>query len=514
MRTRLCAVVLCGVAMTACIRRPTANPDIIVTSLTSGPNNLDPRVGTDDSSQKLHDLIFDNLVKLDEHLRVVPRLAERLEHPDPLTYIAYLRHGVRFHDGRDLTAADVVYTFESTLAPSFVSPKKGGLRELARVEARDPYTVVFTLKAPFESFPINLNVMPIVPNGAGLDIKEHPIGTGPYRFVRYDVDDKIELQANRDYFDGAPKNAGLIMKIVPDEVMRGLELRKGTMDLVINDVSPDIVHQLHDDRRLQVIEAPGVDYQYIGLNCQDPALKDVKVRMAISYAIDRHAIVDYLRRGLATPAPGILPPLSWAAATDIDTYPRDLGKARTLLDAAGLKDPDGDGPQPRLHLTLKVSNIEFNRLQSAVVQQNLRDVGIDLDVRTYEFATLYADVLAGNFQMYFLQWTGGSLADPDILRRAFHSTQMPPEGFNRGRFSDPLVDSLLDDATASTDPAHRLAVFQEVQRQIAAKVPYISLWHKTNVAVGQRTLAGIHLSPLGDFLFLKDVARVPAGPAN
>ena len=143
-----------------------------------------------------------------------------------------------------------------------------------------------------------------------------------------------------------------------------------------------------------------------------------------------------------------------------------------------------------------------------MIQQNLRTVGIDLDVRTYEFATLFSDVLKGNFQMYALQWTAGSLADPDILRRVFHSKQVPPEGFNRGHFSDPRVDALLDEASSSTDEAHRLALFQDVQRLLAVDLPYISLWNKTNFIVAQQSLAGVRVSTLGDLTFLKDVARV------
>ena len=160
-----------------------------------------------------------------------------------------------------------------------------------------------------------------------------------------------------------------------------------------------------------------------------------------------------------------------------------------------------------------MSNTEFNRLQSSVIQQDLGRVGIALDVRTYEFATLYADVLSGNFQLFTLQWTAGALADPDILRRVFHSGQVPPAGFNRGRYSNPRVDALLDEASEAADQERRLALYGEVQRIVAADVPYISLWHKTNVAVAQRGIAGVHLTPLADYYFLKDVSRV-AAPAN
>jgi peptide/nickel transport system substrate-binding protein len=161
----------------------------------------------------------------------------------------------------------------------------------------------------------------------------------------------------------------------------------------------------------------------------------------------------------------------------------------------------------RFTLSLKVSNIEYNRLQSSVIQQDLRVIGVGLDVRMYEFATLYGDVLKGNFQMFTLQWSGGASADPDILRRVFHSRQTPPFGFNRGYFSDARVDRLLDRATVSTDDQERKRLFGEVQKIVASEVPYISLWNKTNVVVAQRTLAGVHVSPAADWLFLKDVFR-------
>jgi len=240
---------------------------------------------------------------------------------------------------------------------------------------------------------------------------------------------------------------------------------------------------------------------------RDPVLKDVRVRQAIGYAIDRQAIIDYLRRGMAIPATGILPPISWAFDPDAFAFSYDPARARALLDEAGYADPDGEGPAPRLRLTLKMSSNEFNRLQGAVVQENLRAVGIDLEVRTYEFATLFADVLAGSFQMYFLQWTGGAVADPDILRRVFHSDQTPPAGFNRGGFSDPRVDRLLDEATTSTGEAQRRLLYNRAQRLIAEQAPYISLWCKTNVIVAQRDRRGIHPLPTVDFAFLKDVER-------
>jgi peptide/nickel transport system substrate-binding protein len=495
------------VASTACLDRPVANPNVLVVAVASAPNDLDPRVAADDVSQKAAQLIYNGLMTFDEQLRAVPDLAERLDNPEPTEYIVTLRRGVRFHDGHELTSADVVYTFRSLLEPDFVTPHKGAFQLLESIDASDRYTVVFRLREPFGSFPVALVLPQIVPDGASRSLREHPVGTGPYRFVSYAVDDRLDLAAYDDYFRGRPRNDGIVLKIVPDNIMAGLELRKGTTDIVVNDLPPDIIAQLERDGRLAATQSPGVDYQYIGLNLRDPVLKDVRVRQAIGYAIDRRAIIDYLRRGMAIPATGILPPISWAFDPDAFSFSYDPSRARALLDEAGYPDPGGERPAPRLHLTLKMSSNEFNRLQGAVVQQNLRAVGIELEVRTYEFATLFADVVAGNFQMYFLQWTGGAVADPDILRRVFHSDQTPPGGFNRGGFSDPRVDRLLDEATTSTDDAQRRTLYNRAQRLIAEQAPYISLWCKTNVIVAQRDLRGIRPLPTVDFAFLKDVER-------
>jgi peptide/nickel transport system substrate-binding protein len=511
---RLCtlaAAVLLAVAVASCGPAREEPDGVITLAVPSSPNNLDPRVGSDEVSQKIHQLVFSTLLALDERLQVGPGLASGWTTPTPTTYVVTLRRGVRFHDGHELTSDDVVHTFRSFLAPDFISPRKGAYRMLSDVRAIDRYTVEFVLKEPFGSFPINL-VMPIVPEDATAALRDRPVGTGPYRFVSFAADDRVVLAPFQEFHGGAPRNDGVVIKVVPDDTMRGLELRKGAIDLVVNDLAPDIVHQLREEPGLQVVEGPGTDYAYAGINLRDPVLRDVRVRQALSHAVDRAAIVEHLRRGLAEPAVGILPPMSWAFTPDVATYPHDPARARALLDEAGYPDPDGDGPQPRLHLTLKVSSTEFNRLQSSVLQQDFARVGVALDVRTYEFATLYADVLKGNFQLYTLQWVG--VSDPDMLRRVFHTRQMPPNGFNRGFFSDPEFDALIDRATVSVDDAERTRLYTEAQRLISREVPYISLWYKTNVAVAQRALTGLRLSPSADFLFLRNVTRTDTSIAG
>jgi peptide/nickel transport system substrate-binding protein len=458
--------------------------------------------------------VFSPLLDRGDDLRIRPGLADRLDHPDPLTYVAHLRRGVRFHDGHELTARDVVYTFTSILDPALPSPFKGAFRELADVRALDDYTVRFTLTEPFPAFPNQLvGVPPIVPADAGDSLRTFPIGTGPYRFVRYDVDDTLELSAFEGFWDGLPNNAGIRLRVIPDDTMRGLELRKRSVDLVVNDLPPDIVHQLERSESFRVTRSPGLDFFYLGVNLRDSALRDVRVRHAVAYAIDREAIIRYLRRGLARPASGLIPDLAWAHEADVHQFTHDPARSARLLDEAGFRDPDGDGPLPRLRLTLSISTSEETRLQATAIQHDLRAVGVDLEIRSYEFATFFNDVLRGRFQLFALQWVGGAMVDPDMLRRVFHSREVPPDGFNRGHYANPEADRLLDLATTTIDEGERLGYYRAAQRIIAADAPYIPIWNRTNVILAQPSLDGLHINPVGDFSALRDVRRRSA-PAS
>jgi peptide/nickel transport system substrate-binding protein len=412
--------------------------------------------------------------------------------------------GVRFHDGREMTAADVVYTYRRFLDPAVGSTRRGAYRDLASVEATGPHTVAFRLKAPSASFPINL-VMGIVPEGTGAEAARRPIGSGPYRLQSFAPDDHVLLAAFDGYYRGRASNDGLLFKVVPDATMRGLELRKGTVDLVVNDLVPDLVHRLRGDPALTVHEGAGTDYAYLAFNLRDPRLRDVRVRHAIGYAIDQDAIVRHLRRGLARPATGIVPPMSWAYEPDVLRLTYDPARSRALLDQAGLVDRDGAGPEPRFGLTLTTSTDERARLQAAVIQQQLAQVGVAIEVRSFEFSTMLQDVVRGNTQLYTLQYVG--VTDPDMLRRAFHSSQIPPNGFNRGHYVNPDLDRVIDAATAAIDPEERLRLYQEAQRIVAADAPYVSLWVMTNVAVARAGLEGVALSPIADFAFMRDVQK-------
>jgi peptide/nickel transport system substrate-binding protein len=502
--TRLLLAGAVAAACASCGGPPPAPPGTIVVALANSPVNLDPAVGLDEASQKLHQLLYSSLMKVDGELRVVPDLATRFDTTDSQTYIVEIPRGVWFHDGREMAAADVAFTYRRFLDPKFSSGRKGAYRDLASVDAVGSHTVAFRLKAPSASFPINL-VMGIVPEGTGADAARRPIGSGPYRLASFAPDDHVLLTAFDKYYRGPARNDGLLFKVVPDATMRALELRKGTVDLVVNELVPDVVHGLRRDGGLGVHEGPGTDYAYLAFNFRDSRLRDVRVRHAIGHAIDTGAIVHHLRRGLARPATGIVPPMSWAYEPDVVRFDYDPDRARALLDEAGLGDRDGPGPAPRLRLTLTTSTDERARLQAAVIQQQLAEVGIAVEVRSFEFQTMLQDVVRGNTQLYTLQYVG--VTDPDMLRRAFHSAQIPPNGFNRGHYVNPELDQVIDAATSALDPNERLRLYKAAQRIVAADAPYISLWVMTNIAVAQAGISGVTLSPIADFGFMRELQK-------
>jgi peptide/nickel transport system substrate-binding protein len=494
---RLLAI-LCLLPLLTCSSRP--DPDRLVMLIESSPTNLDPRVGIDAQSERIDNLIFDDLLSRGDDLSVAPGLAERWDIPNPLTYVFHLRRGVKFHNGSSLTARDVKWTFDSLLEGKIRSTKAANYRLVDRVDAPDDSTVIFHLKEPDSPLLWNLSdgALGIVPYGSLEEMTRHPVGSGPFKFVSAETDHEVILDRNDDYWGEKAKPARVRFAVVPDATTQALELRKGSGDVAINSLTPDTVLTLAREPTLAVERGPGTRLAYLAFNLRDPILKDVRVRQAIAYALDRQPMIDYLWRGQAQLARSVLPPQSWAYDGDVPLYAHDPDKASRLLDAAGYPAVNG----VRFHLTMKTSTDENTRLMVAVMQQQLRAVGIALDIRSFEFATFFSDVTHGAFQMYGLRWIGGN-EDPDIFEYAFHSAKFPPNGANRGFYSNPKVDALIDRARREVNPAVRKPLYTEVQRALAEDLPYIDLWYLDNVMVHTRRVRNLKLNPAGNYDFLK-----------
>ncbi len=484
----------------ACSRVPAASSGEVVFLIESSPANLDPRIATDAQSQHLDALLFSSLVRADSHFQLLPDLALRWRQPDPLTWVFHLRSGVRFHDGRPLTSADVKYTFDSILNGQILTPKRGALRLLASVDSPTPQTVVFHLRQPYASFLWSL-VRPaigIVPAGSGPELSLFPIGSGPFRFVRSRPDEDVLLERNASYFAGAPSIPRLRFRIVPDATTRALELRRGTADIAVNSLAPDMTKVLAQSPQLEMLSQPGATIAYIVFNFDDPSLSRLAVRQALAFATDRASIIRYLLRGQARLASSLLPPSHWAFDPHLPQFPYDPARASALLDSAGfLPSPNG----VRLRLTMKVSTDESTRLLAEVLQDQWRKAGIALEIRPLELATLLSDVSRGSFQLTTLRWIGAN-DDPDIFDYVFNSAKIPPAGANRGHYRNPALDALLDRARVEQNPQTRLALLLQIQSIVATDLPYLLLWFPDTICLHNRRVSDIHLDPTGNYDFL------------
>ena len=501
---RLVAGFLLMAGLTGC-RGRTADPRTVVMIIESSPNNLDLRQGTDAQSERVGGVIFDALVKKDEHYNLQPWIATRWEQPDPETLVIHLRDGVRFHDGRPLEAEDVAWTIRSMIDGTLITAKGGAFASVDRVEVRDRLTLTVRLKYPDAGLLFNMSdgLFGVVPRGSGRDFGLHPVGSGPFRFVSAVQDKEVVVARNPDYWAGPPKVDGVHFTVVPDAITSALELRKGSADLASNVLTFDMLHTLQQAPNIKVEAGESSVVIYTNFNVKDPQLRDRRVRQAIACATNKQAIVDAIWRGQARLAATLLPAGHWAAASDAElaTYSHDVARAETLLDEAGFhRGPDG----VRLRITLKTSTDETTRLMAAVLQQQLRAAGIRLEIRSAEFGTFYSDVTRGAFQMYALRWIGSN-EDPDIFRYAYGSTAFPPKGANRGRYSNPRVDALLKAAAGETDQAKRRTEYVEVQKILAEDLPGIPLWYPNNEVVHSRRIEGVRPSGSGTFDYLRDI---------
>jgi peptide/nickel transport system substrate-binding protein len=477
------------------------DPRTVVFLIESSPANLDPRIGTDAQSQRIDALLFDGLVQRDARFQFTPALAERWEQPNPRTVTFHLRGGVRFHDGRPLTARDVLWTINSMRTGVVITPRAAAYASVDSMEAPDEHTVVFHLKHADNFLLTNLSTgaIGIVPEGSGRDFWQHPVGTGPFRFVSQQMDQDVVVERNPSSWAVVPGLERVRFAVVPDAITESLELEKGSGDVAVNSLPMDSLAVLAARPNLQFDETEGTEIQYLGFNLRDPLFKDVRVRRAIACAIDRELIIKTLLGGHARPALSLLPTSHWAWTGDVARYDYDPVRAAKLLDEAGFK-PGRDGV--RIRLTMKTSTLEETRLLAAVLQQELARVGIALDIRSYETATFLSDVRRGAFQMYSLRWIGGN-EQPDIFTFVFSTASFSPQGANRSHYSNARLDGLLDDAAQSGDAARRRNDYIEAQQILASDLPAINLWYPNTLVVHNWRLMHVVPSPSGSYSFLE-----------
>jgi peptide/nickel transport system substrate-binding protein len=407
-----------------------AQSGTLVIAIELPPQGFDPRFSTTfQMSARIMQLIYDTLLVKDEKFEFVPSLAERFEESDDhRTFTFHIRSGVTFHNGKPLTSADVKYTFDSILSPATKSPIRGAVEKIASIEAPDPLTVVFHASEPYYTFIGNLPAIGIIPDGAGAEMKDSPVGSGPYRFLSYQEGAEIKLEANSNYWGGTPNIPRVHIKVVTDNSARQAELMSGGVDLAYNaQFDPETVRALGRRSGIQVKLGEGANIGYLGLNLSPSSLlSNQKVRQAVAYGIDREVIIHRLLRDQARKSNALLPPEHWAYEPNVTVYDHDPELAKRLLDEAGFPDPDGEGPQPRLRLTIITSTTQLSRNIASIIQDQLRRAGIQLELQSLESATMFDKLAKAQFDMYYLIGLGFNQS-PDAFQFVYHSRYQNPE---------------------------------------------------------------------------------------
>jgi peptide/nickel transport system substrate-binding protein len=464
------------------------------------PVGLDPHLVTAFSSFVVIGQIYDGLIEFDADLTIGPALATTWQiSDDGLVYDVELRDDVTFHNGRAMTADDVIYSFERIMAEETGSPQASRFSQVVSAEATGEHAVRFTLSAPFAPFLGNLSNLIVVPGEvveAEGDLQRVAVGTGPFMLDEVVPDTFVRLVANPDYYrDGQPKLAALRYNVVPEASTRAAGLRTGAYHL-LPDVDPATAQTLRNASGLELLEVQDLAYTLLGLNVEREPFGDPRVRRAINLAIDRDEIVTAVYFGNAIPGGPLSPGLDqWALNTDeFVCYDHDPDAARALLADAGY--PDGFELEILTFGTIKVvSDL------AQVLQAQLSEVGIDTAVNVAEFGTFVQDWRNSDFQA-FVSLNGGN-ADPDgYFYRTFHSTGAT----NVFQYDAPTVDRLLERGRSSADDAARYATYAELQRILACQGPAAHVAYATLFSGVREDVSGFQQMPTRGMRYLRETS--------
>lgn len=497
-RAALTALALAVAAAVAggCAPRTRRTPDdTIVMLIESAPRTADPRKTVSSQDLKLSRLVCPGLMVMDRpDSQPALGLAERIDRIDDLTWEATLRPDVRFSDGAPVTAADVAWTFTSAIADG----SKTWAERFTAIEPIDARRVRFRLRSPLATLLTDLDYGIAARHAADANGKYpggKPVCAGPYQVVAIEPD-RVRLIANPHFYGPPPLVPKVDLRVVRDAAARIVMLAGGSADLVQNAIRPDLLDDVLARSRLREERGPSTVLTYLMFNNRDPALADVRVRRALALALDRQTIVARKFSGRAILATGLLSPSHWAYVPAAPLT-QDLAAARALLDAAGYPDPDGPGGRPRLALTYKTSSDQFRVAIARVIAAQLAQLDVAVEVRPFEFATFFADIKKGSYQVASMQTS--DITEPDMYFPYFHSSRMPtaatPDDTNRWRYANPEVDALVTAGRAEFDRAKRIALYARVQAILSDEVPIVPLWHEDNVAIVNRDLDGYQVLP-------------------
>jgi peptide/nickel transport system substrate-binding protein len=485
-----------------CTKKSADDRSTLYVGLSSAPATLDPRNAMDAGGMRIANLLFSSIVRLGPDLEIIGEAASDWTYRN-LVYTFTLRPGLKFDDG---SATGIPVTKED-FEFSIDAFRKSG-RFATSLDAIESYQVEYgpgggklTLKLKEYSATLLTDLTPVklmpakIVKEKGDAFREMPIGTGPFSFVSADTNE-IRLRANLANPYAPPKIQNVVFKIVRDDNTRFLKLMKGELDLVQQELPPTKISEIEKKSGFQVFKYPGLSMTYLLVNLKDPVFQKKEARQALSSAINREDIIRFKLEGLAQPATSILSPINPYHDVTLSRPTFDLEKAKKLIESNGLKGKE---------VILKTSNATQAVENGKVLANQLEAAGLKVKLQSFEWATFYKDMDQGNFQLATMKWVGTT--DPDIYRTAFESSQVPPLGRNRGSYSNPALDKLLEAGRKIEDVRKRIEHYKKVQRIIYDDLPMIPLWYDFEVAVASSHVQDYVPSKNADYTSLTKVQK-------
>jgi len=461
------------------------------------PDYLNPPLAEMVASSEVNKMIFSGLLQVDDQMNFFPDLAMEVPAEEnggividgsKFTVTYHLREDVKWHDGEAFDAEDVKFTYDMYMNPAVKVVSRDGYDKIENFEIVDPHTIKITFGEIYPPFKQLFDyIMPehILSKVADINtdaFNQNPVGTGPFKFVKWDPGAYIEVTANEEYYGDGPYLAGIVYKIVPDTNTLLTQLKTGEVDVFIN-FSWAQLEEVEKTEGVSAFVTPALVWEHVDFNLQKPLFQDKAVRQAIFTAIDRQEIVDMLMYGRVKIATGDQAPISWAYNPDVKQYAKDTAAAKALLEGAGWTlGADGVYEKDGQKLSFTISTTSGNSQREQIEQlmkEQLKEAGINLEIRNYEAATLFGDILENcKFDTILFAWSAN--VDPDCYT-LWHSKQLPPNGQNYPHFINARVDELIDTSRQAFDQTARKQYFDEIQEILAEEVPTMPIYYRANL---------------------------------
>lgn len=469
---------------------------IIRFGITSAPVTLDPLYATDATSGRINRLIYQQLIDFGEDELPIPGLT-RWQQINAKHYRFSIINPSYFHHEKLLTSSDIKATYDAVLDKKRASPHRNSLKHIDRIEIIDSLTLDFHLSRADPLFPafLVIGIMPEDLLNKGHPFNRQPVGSGDFEFSHWPFDGQLFLTRRKD------QQLFEFLK-VKDPTVRVLKLLSGELDLIQNNLPPEHINYLKKQQNIKYLTKKGSNYSYLGFNLQDEQTGQLKLRQAIAYALDRDKIIQYALGNAAIKASSFFPPYHWAGL-EMNNYSLNLEKSLTLMHELGYS------KEKPLQLSYKTSSDPFRIRIATIIQSQLKQIYIDVDIKSYDWGTFYGDIKKGKFQLYSLTWVG--IKTPDIFRYVFHSESLPPSGANRGRLNNHDVDQMIEEAEQELSIIEQAKLYRNLQQKLDQLLPYASLWYEDNIVfLGPQLIMqgkGYQLSSDGNYDALRFVDK-------